>query len=138
MYSHGVDHWYRVGRNADFVEGKGRAVNAGGERVAVFRAGGRLHALQDACPHMRASLADGRIEDGRRVICHMHGWTFDLRSGEPAGGRSNCARVYPVENRGEEVWVRVELPHGKAGPREPDDDGWIPWSDEFLRSKKKG
>ncbi len=92
-----VGEWFKVGTNADFVEQKGVAVDAGAERVAVFRVDGRLHALQDHCPHMRASLADGKIEGGQRVICHMHGWTFDLNTGQPEGGRSNCARIYPIE-----------------------------------------
>ena len=92
-----MDGWHRVGTQADFLEGKGRAVDAGATRVAVFRVQGRLHALDDACPHMRASLADGKIEAGRRVVCHMHGWTFDLVTGKPQGGRSNCAVIYAIE-----------------------------------------
>ena len=129
-----MDDWFRVGKSTDFVEGRGIAVDAGGDRVAIFRVRGMLHAMQDACPHMRASLADGRVERHSRVICHMHGWTFDLVSGRPEGGRSNCARIYPVEIRGDDVYVRVEAPD--RGPETPDpaDDGWVPWSDDFLRS----
>jgi nitrite reductase/ring-hydroxylating ferredoxin subunit len=127
-----VGDWFNVGKAADFVEGKGLAVDAGEDRVAVFRVRGRLHALQDPCPHMRASLSDGRIDQGRRVICHMHGWTFDLVTGKPEGGRSNCARVYEIETRGDEVYVRAPAP---APSTKPDDDDWVPWSDDFLRKK---
>jgi nitrite reductase/ring-hydroxylating ferredoxin subunit len=123
-----------VGRTSDFVEGKGRAVEAGDQTVAVFRVKNRLHALQDACPHMRASLADGKIVDnGRRVTCHMHGWTFDLVTGKPAGGRSNHARIYEIEVRGDEVWIRVP----PREPPTPDEEDWVPWSDDFLRSKNR-
>lgn len=127
-----MDDWFNVGKAAEFVEGKGLAVDAGEERVAVFRVNGQLHALQNSCPHMRASLADGRIDGGRRVICHMHGWTFDLVTGKPDGGRSNCARIYEIETRGDDVYVRVRAP---APSRKPDDDDWVPWSDDFLRNK---
>jgi nitrite reductase/ring-hydroxylating ferredoxin subunit len=125
-----MDRWFNVGKGTDFVEGRGIAVDAGDARVAVFRVHGRLHAMQDPCPHMRASLADGKIEQGRRVICHMHGWTFDLLTGKAAGGRSNCAQIYGVEERGDDVYVFVP-----ATPpvRKADGDDWVPWSDEFLK-----
>ena len=71
----------KVGKVDDFREGRGSVVRLDGKKVAVFKIGGRLQAVQDACPHMGASLADGRLEDGR-VVCHWHGWSFDLESGQ--------------------------------------------------------
>jgi len=125
-----MSDWFHVGKAATFVEGRGIAVDAGETRVAVFRVQGRLHAMQDPCPHMRASLADSKIDEGRRLICHMHGWTFDLITGKAEGGRSNCARIYEIEARGDEVYVRVPAPPPE---KKPAGDDWVPWSDEFLK-----
>jgi nitrite reductase/ring-hydroxylating ferredoxin subunit len=55
---------------------------------------------------MAASLADGRVADGR-VTCFMHGWVFDLESGRgyPPAKSWACARVHEVKLVGDEVWV---------------------------------
>lgn len=119
----------RVGDMADFPEGNGRAVEVDGRRVAVFNMGGRLFALQDDCPHMGASLADGRIEAGR-VHCHMHGWVFDLESGQgyPPAKSWACARTYEV--RVESGGVLLRKPEPKPQPEEPD---WPRWDDDMLK-----
>lgn len=99
----------KVGKAEEFREGCGRAVVVEGKRVAVFRSAGSLFALQDRCPHMAASLADGRVEGGR-VTCFMHGWVFDLASGNghPPAKRWACARVYEVKLEGDDVWIGVK------------------------------
>lgn len=97
----------KVGRVEEFREGRGRAVRVGGRRVAVFNDGGRFLALQDNCPHMGASLADGRIVAGR-VACHMHGWVFELASGRgcPPAKSWACARTYEVRVEDGQVLIR--------------------------------
>ena len=125
-----MEGFVKVGRDESFREGHGVAVRVGGKRVAIFRLDGRLRAIQDDCPHMGASLADGRLT-GNRVVCHWHGWAFDLDSGQ--GDRRSkewlCARVYEVRVAEGEVWVR--LPDAPPPPEE--NEPWVPWDDGFLR-----
>ena len=54
----------RVGDVARWVKGRGRQVDVAGVKVAVFWDGVRWMALADTCPHMGASLADGRLRRG--------------------------------------------------------------------------
>jgi nitrite reductase (NADH) small subunit/3-phenylpropionate/trans-cinnamate dioxygenase ferredoxin subunit len=121
----------RIGALADFPPGRGRRVELGRLRLAVFNVGGRIHVLQDACPHMGASLADGRIE-GDAVTCHWHGWRFALESGEgrPPARSWACARRYAVEIRGHDVLVR--LPDPPPGPDAAEAD-WVAWDDRYLK-----
>ncbi len=75
--------------------GEGRTYCIGGKTVAVFRPrDGRLYALDNRCPHRAGPLADG-IVGGGAVICPLHGWKFDLASGQCL---NDSARVqsYPV------------------------------------------
>ena len=131
-----MSDYVRIGTLDDFREGRGRAVPVGDDRVAVFKVDGRIHAMSDKCPHMAASLADGRILDGR-VECHMHEWTFDLVTGE--GSRKDkpwaCARIYQVKISGREVFVR----RPPAETREPaaagDETDWVPWDNAYLKPK---
>lgn len=123
----------KVGKVGDFREGRGVAVWVGERKVAIFKLGGRLLAIQDACPHMGASLADGRV-DGGRVVCHWHGWTFDLETGQ-GDQRSKqwlCARVYETRVEGDDVYV---LRPDERPPARPDDEPWVPWDDGFLKKE---
>jgi len=110
----------RVGTLADFPEGRGRAVDVEGKRVAVFRVKGRLHALQDACPHMGASLADGKI-DSAGVTCRWHDRRFDLTTGESDNRSGACAKVYEIEVVNEDVFITPRSPNAPAPP----DDDWV-------------
>jgi nitrite reductase (NADH) small subunit len=76
--------------------GEGRSYRVGGETIAVFRPrGGAVYAVQADCPHRGGPLVDGLVA-GDKVVCPLHGFTFDLRSG--AATRDGCARLrlYPV------------------------------------------
>lgn len=48
--------------------------------VAIFHRGAEIFAIGNECPHQGGSLCDGPVE-GDIVICPLHGWEFDLRSG---------------------------------------------------------
>jgi nitrite reductase/ring-hydroxylating ferredoxin subunit len=129
-----MDERIRVGKREDFPDGRGRAVDVAGERVAVFRSGDRWYALQDACPHMGASLADGALEGGR-VVCDWHGRRFDLATGESDMRSGACARLFRIDVEGSDVYVEPRGSDRGGGPSSPDDD-WEPFDPE--RHLKRG
>jgi len=66
--------------------GEGRNFDVAGEKIAVFHTrAGEVFAVQSACPHRGGPLADGLL-GGTTLICPLHGWKFDLTSGEPLLG----------------------------------------------------
>jgi 3-phenylpropionate/trans-cinnamate dioxygenase ferredoxin subunit len=74
--------------------------------VFVVRVGDEVFALEDACNHAGASLAEGDVVAGR-VRCPMHGYEFDLRTGELVLPRGLCAdqRRFEVTFEGDDVVV---------------------------------
>lgn len=124
----------KVGVVEDFPEGRGRAVSMPREKVAVFRVGRRWFALQDRCPHMGASLADGKL-NGERIVCHWHGWTFELASGQGDARQWACARVYEVRVDNGEVFLK---PPPTKAPAESGREGeaWIKWDPDRYFKKK--
>ena len=118
------DKYVKVGKVGDFPPGRGRLVRARDRAVAVFRVGERWFALQDACPHMGASLADGEL-DGLRVTCRWHGWKFDLRDGQGDRREWARARVHEIKIEGDDVLVGPAAgPEPPGAPPEEDED-WI-------------
>jgi nitrite reductase/ring-hydroxylating ferredoxin subunit len=61
--------------------GTGKTYAVGERSVAVFNVSGQLYAIDDRCPHRGASLGRGTLHDSV-VNCAMHGWSFDLRTGQ--------------------------------------------------------
>jgi methionine sulfoxide reductase heme-binding subunit len=73
--------WLVVGPAADIPEGRARiVVPAAGERIAVFRHGGRLSAVSNVCAHQNGPLGEGRITDGC-ITCPWHGFQFRPEDG---------------------------------------------------------
>ena len=105
--------WIRVIAIEDVPDGRGRAVSAGKTRLALFRDGDSWHAIDESCPHEGTSLANGAFHEGR-VICPLHAWVFDVRSGQCPRGTHEGVRVYAT--RCKDGWVEVEMPEGVASP----------------------
>src|SRR5439155_11772302 len=75
-------------------EGTSKALTIDGTEGAGFRCGNQLYALQNRCPHAGGSLADGTVE-GDEVICPLHGYRFNIRTGARATDPALHAK--PVE-----------------------------------------
>ena len=102
-----MGEWFPVGTPEDLPPGEGRTRTAGDRRVAVFRDRGDFFAVDDACPHQGASLGSGLLHDGR-VICPLHSWVFDLRTGRCPGESHEPVQTYPARLREGAVEVFIE------------------------------
>ena len=76
---------------------------------------GEYYAIDNRCPHMGGSLADGKMQ-GYQVACPRHGTVFDLRTGKVAqNGKMMMMKLhvhdvnaYPVKVEGNEIFVELE------------------------------
>ncbi len=108
----GMADWAAVCRPEDIAEGRARIATVGGERVAVFKHGGRLSAVTNVCKHQGGPLGEGRIIDGC-ITCPWHGYQFkpeDGRSPPPFNDRIATYNL-KVENGQVLVW-RTPNPPG--------------------------
>jgi 3-phenylpropionate/trans-cinnamate dioxygenase ferredoxin subunit len=64
-----------------------------------------LFAIENRCPHQQRSAFHQAQVDGCVIRCPMHGWTFDLRTGDPVAG-SGRLRTFEVRESGNAVYVR--------------------------------
>ena len=96
-----------VGKVEAVPPGRGATVKlkSGGE-VALFNVGGKFYALENFCPHKGYPLADSRLY-GNVVECDLHGWRFDVRSGECFTKKSCSIESYEVVIEDEMIKILV-------------------------------
>jgi nitrite reductase/ring-hydroxylating ferredoxin subunit len=51
-----------------------------GDRVAIFRDGTKIYAVDNACRHQNGPLGEGCIKDGV-ITCPWHGWQYRPQDG---------------------------------------------------------
>jgi nitrite reductase/ring-hydroxylating ferredoxin subunit len=90
----------------DIPDGGSMVFAVEGREVAVFRREGRLFAIDDHCPHKKASLAAGSC-DALSVACPWHGWQFDLRTGESLDHPGFRVPTHSIEERDGELWLTL-------------------------------
>ena len=93
---------------ADIAEGAGKLVRAGSEEIAVFKIAGQLCALQNVCPHEGGQLARGWLE-GNAVVCPLHGYKFDLKTGACLNDQKLRAKVFNLIEEGDYFQVDLNL-----------------------------
>ena len=134
--------WSRVGDAAAWTRGRGRRVEVEGVPVAIFRDRAGWLALDDTCPHMGASLADGHLS-GRVLQCSWHEWRYDTATGICPIRPWARVRVHEVRVEDGGVFLRLApSPEPKASrePSEADDPEWVRWdpSRYFKRKPAQG
>ncbi len=74
--------------------------------VLVAMVDGLPYAIEDACNHAGASLAEGELR-GRCVACPMHGYRFDLGTGRLVEPKGLCddQRTFVAHLEGADVVV---------------------------------
>jgi len=98
-----------LGSIAKIPCGEGRVFQIGQGSIAVFHTrDGSVFATQSTCPHKGGPLADGLV-GGHKVICPLHGFLFDLSTGQPAGNNCGSLQTFPTMlNENREILVGVE------------------------------
>lgn len=98
--------FHAVARRDEIPDGEGRAFDVGSRRIAIFNQGNEYHAIDDACPHMGASLAEGHLES-HVITCPLHAWRFDIRDGTWCDNRRVKIDAFPVKLSGDQILVGV-------------------------------
>lgn len=95
-----------VAKEGEMQEGQGKVVQAGGKRIALFKCKGGFFAIDNECKHRGGPLGEGEL-DGCVVTCPLHGWQYDVTTGNCQTTPGQHVQVYKVMVEGGEVKVEV-------------------------------
>ena len=104
--------WYAVCEADDLRPGQAASIRVNGRTLAVFNAEGGLHGMEGTCLHQKANLAAGTLH-GPILECAMHGWEYDVRTGECLTLPGTKLELHPIKVDAGKVWIGLEL----EGPR---------------------
>ena len=101
-----MSEFITVAKVQEIPPGQSKSFKIGARLITVFHVGERFYAMDDYCPHMGASLADGAVT-ADTVTCRQHLWTFRFSD----GGCSDCptlqAETFEVRIAGDEVQIGI-------------------------------
>jgi nitrite reductase/ring-hydroxylating ferredoxin subunit len=94
----------RAAKTSDIAPGTIHEAQVAGTLVALARVGDKFHAISNICLHRGGPLGQG-VMDGAVVTCPWHGWQYDVTTGKVSQNQTIGVACYPVEIRGDEVFV---------------------------------
>ena len=80
-----------------------------GKKLCLARNQVGYFAIQDNCPHAGGILSRGWCE-GNRVVCPVHRYAYDLKTGRGVADQGDAVRTYPVEEREDGIYLGIKDP----------------------------
>ncbi len=96
----------KVASKSSIKPGEGKAVSAGGKEIALFNVDGQFFAIDNACAHRGGPLGEGML-DGNVVTCPLHGWKYNVTSGNAVMPPGPHQKSFLVKIEGDDVLVEV-------------------------------
>lgn len=78
-----------------------------GKKICLVKHENNLYAMQNTCPHAGGILSGGWCKDGH-LICPIHRYEYNLKTGRGAAGQGDYIDIYPVEKRSDGVYIGVK------------------------------
>jgi len=106
-------HWIRIFESgAEFEnyiqQGTMMVFELRGEKICVTRTEAGVFAVQDKCPHNGASLSKGFCTEKNEIVCPLHRYSYDLKSGKGTSGGAFALKTYPIEVRDDGVYIGIK------------------------------
>src|SRR5690606_30889575 len=105
-------NWVEVLKSDQLEESTGTTVFVNDRDIALYKYEGVYYALDNKCVHRGGQLGDGHM-DGPNVICPLHNWDYDVRTGVSRYNQDEKVAVYPVQV----VEDRVEIDADTVPPK---------------------
>lgn len=83
-----------------------KRVKAGGKTLCLVCYENEVFALSARCPHAGGDLTQGWCKEGK-LICPIHRYSFDLKTGKGSPGQNDYIDNYPVEIRDGLVYIGI-------------------------------
>lgn len=85
-----------------------RTIDIENKRICLARVPSGYYAVDDICPHAGARLGLGKCTEDEMIICPIHRYQYNLKTGRGLPKQGDYVNTYPVETRADGVYVGFE------------------------------
>ena len=100
-----MSKWYKALDNPP-KEGTMIKVSLAGLELFVAHYNSQLYCAENRCPHEDIELSLGCLKDGR-VICSLHGFSFDLATGKSSDADVANMQTYAVKQENNKIYIQL-------------------------------
>jgi methylamine---glutamate N-methyltransferase subunit C len=112
-----MPNFVEVLKTSELEDSKGTTVFVNERDIALYKYEGEFFALDNTCVHRQGKLGDGHM-DGANVICPLHQWDYDVRTGISRWNSKEGVATYPIKVEGDSVMIDADAvppkPHFKS------------------------
>jgi len=102
-----MPNFVEVLKTNQLEDSQGTTVFVNERDIALYKYAGDFYALDNTCLHRQGKLGDGWM-NGPNVICPLHQWDYDVRTGVSRWNPKETIAVYPVKVEGDSVMVDAD------------------------------
>ena len=89
-------------------DGKSKCYALEGRSVMLCHAGGKLYAVENRCSHEKTPLEGGRVRASGKIVCPIHGATFDLETGKALSAPAVLPiAAFPMKIEGDKIYIKL-------------------------------
>ena len=94
--------------NDQLAIGRVQTMNVGKKKICLVHSKEGFFAVNDKCPHNGASLGNGYCTEEGSIVCPVHRYHFDLKTGRAKSGLGDFVQTYPIEVRENGIFIGFE------------------------------
>jgi nitrite reductase/ring-hydroxylating ferredoxin subunit len=95
----------KVARMSEITPASPKRIKVGEMECVLFNVGEQIFAIENLCPHQLYSVFYQGTVEQFTLTCPMHGWSFDLRTGQAIKG-SGRLKIVEVRVDKNDVWIK--------------------------------
>jgi 3-phenylpropionate/trans-cinnamate dioxygenase ferredoxin subunit len=111
MFQSTDQNWHKIAESVEEIglwSNNLTELEVNGKKICVGMVRDRFFACTQKCPHAGGTLAEGHIDAMGNIVCPLHRYKFDLKTGRNISGEGYFLKTFPVEVRHDGVFVRLD------------------------------
>ena len=103
--------WHKIAQSTSelvFATNNLTSFEVDGKEVCLAKTGDELAACAIRCPHAGGDMSQGFLDKNGNIVCPIHRYVFNLKSGRDVSGEGYFLKTYPVNITEEGVFIGFE------------------------------
>lgn len=100
--------WHKIAESfleIERVKGSPWQTKVAGKELCIVVHKGNAYGCASKCPHAGGNMAQGWVSDLGHIVCPLHQYRFDLKTGRNVSGEGYFLKTFPVVENDDGVFV---------------------------------